>query len=209
MSKSVIFDVGCVLLDWDIYALYRKLLPDDAAIAEFVAEVDLLHHNLEFDRGTPFAEGIAALAERFPHRKELLQAFDTRWQETVTGPIAGTVEILTELKSAPVPLYAITNFAREKWQLATERFEFLNSSFIDVAVSAHEGLVKPDPEIYNRLLQRNGLAAERCIFIDDSEKNVVGAADVGIDAIHFTDPAQLRRDLLSRGLPLNSTGTCV
>ncbi|MEM9356637.1 MAG: HAD family phosphatase [Pseudomonadota bacterium] len=207
MSKTVIFDVGCVLLDWDIYRLYRQLLPTDQAIAEFMDEVDLLHHNLEFDRGTPFREGIAALVARFPHRKELLEAFDTRWEETVSGTIEGSIQILDELKSAQVPLYAITNFAREKWQLATSRFDFLNTSFIDVVVSAHEGLVKPEPEIYHRLLLRNQLAAENCIFIDDSEKNARGAADVGIDAILFTNPVQLRRDLLSRGLPLKSNGT--
>ncbi|MEM7751600.1 MAG: HAD family phosphatase [Pseudomonadota bacterium] len=206
MSKAVIFDVGCVLLDWDIYRLYRQMLPTDQAIAEFIDEVDLLHHNLEFDRGTSFQEGIAALVARFPHRKELLEAFDTRWGDTVSGAIDGSVEILEELKSAQVPVYAITNFARDKWHWATSRFDFLNHSFIDVVVSAHEGLVKPEPEIYNLLLQRNQLAAASCIFIDDSAKNVRGAADVGIDAIHFVEPAQLRRDLLSRGLPLKPNG---
>ncbi len=206
MSKTVIFDVGCVLLDWDIYRLYRQLLPTDQAIAEFIDEVDLLHHNLEFDRGTPFQEGIAALVARFPHRKELLEAFDTRWEDMLAGTIEGSIEILDELKSAQVPLYAITNFAREKWELATSRFDFLNTSFIDVVVSAHEELVKPEPEIYHRLLKRNQLTAASCVFIDDSAKNVRGAADVGIDAILFTDSTQLRRDLLSRGLPLKSNG---
>ena len=207
MSKAVIFDVGRVLIQWDIYTLYRKLLPDDDAITAFIDEVDLYHHNLEFDRGTPIAEGIAALVRKFPHHKHLLEAFATRWEETVPGPVHGSVEILAELEAAAVPLYAITNFARETWQQTTKRFEFLQSSFIDIAVSAHEGVVKPDPDIYNRLLERNQLSAKNCIFIDDSEKNVVGAADVGIDAILFVDPQQLRRDLRSRGLPLKPVGT--
>ena len=206
MSKAVIFDVGRVLIHWDIHLLYRKLLPNDDMIAEFIDEVDLYHHNLEFDRGIPIAEGIAALVEKFPHRKQLLQAFATRWEETVPGAIDGSVEILTELKAAHVPLYAITNFARENWQQTTARFPFLSDSFIDIVVSAHEGLVKPDPEIYNRLLQRNQLTAENSIFIDDTEKNVSGAVDVGIDAILFVDPQQLRRDLLKRGLPLKAIG---
>ena len=206
MSTAVIFDVGRVLIQWDIYALYRKLLSDDDAITAFIDEVDLYHHNLEFDRGTPIADGVAALVDKFPHRKQLLEAFAARWQETVPGAIDGSVEILVELKTANVPLYAITNFARETWAQTTKRFGFLNDHFLDIVVSAHEGVVKPEPDIYHRLLQRNQLVAENCIFIDDSEANVVGAAGVGIDAILFIEPQQLRQDLRSRGLPIKPTG---
>ena len=209
MIKSVIFDVGRVLLDWDVYLLYRKLLPNDKAIADFIDEVDLLRHNLEFDRGTPIDIGIAALVEEFPHCKELLEAFDKRWDETVPGAIGGSVEILSELKNEDVPLYAITNFARDTWRRTTARFEFLTSSFIDIVVSAHEGIIKPNPEIYKLLLQRNQLRAEDCVFIDDSEQNVIGARAVGIDAIHFIGPSQLREELLARDLPLKPIGKCV
>ena len=209
MTKSVIFDIGRVLLDWDVYLLYRKLLPNDEAIAEFMDEVDLLRHNLEFDRGTPIDKGIAALVEEFPHRRELLEAFDKRWDETVPGAIEGSVEILSELKHEEVPLYAITNFARETWQRTTNRFEFLTSSFIDIVVSGHEGMIKPDAQIYKLLLHRNQLRAENCVFIDDSEKNVIGARAVGIDAIQFFSPAQLRQELLARDLPIQPIGNLV
>lgn len=207
MSKTVIFDVGQVLIHWDVFILYRKLLPDDEAVAAFIDEVDLFSHNLEFDRGVPMQERLALLADEFPHRKPLLEVFETRWQETVPGAVEGSVEILSELKASAVPLYAITNFARENWHPTTERFAFLNDTFVDIVVSAHEGIIKPDPAIYNLLLQRNQLSAEECVFIDDSERNVAGAAAVGIDAIHFKDPEQLRQDLRQRGLPLKPTGT--
>ena len=82
----------------------------------------------------------------------------------------------------------------------------MTSSFIDIVVSAHEGIIKPNPEIYQLLLQRNQLRAEDCVFIDDSEKNVIGARAVGIDAIHFIDPSQLRQELLARDLPLKPIG---
>ena len=52
--------------------------------------------------------------------------------------------------SSGVALYAITNFAKEKWQLTTDRFPFLTESFRDIAVSGLEGVVKPEPEIYQR-----------------------------------------------------------
>ena len=89
-ERAVIFDVGRVLIEWDVYRLYRTLLPSDAEIDAFLAETELMRHNVEFDRGMPFSTGIAELCERFPHRRELLEAFDERWEETVPGPIDGT-----------------------------------------------------------------------------------------------------------------------
>jgi len=200
MPRAVVFDVGCVLIQWDVYALYRKLLPNDAAITAFIDEVDLFAHNLEFDRGRPFADGVRELSAAFPHHAALIRAFDERWEETVTGPIQGTVDILEALKQDGVPLYAITNFASEKWALTGKRFPFLVSSFIDVVVSGDEGTIKPDREIFERLLQRNALSAENCLFIDDTEKNVAGAKAVGMDGVQFTSPQQLRYDLEARGL---------
>ena len=63
-------------------------------------------------------------------------------------------------------------------------------------------MLKPDPEIYHLLLERYGLKAQDCVFIDDVEKNVEGARAVGMHAIHFTGPDQLRHDLAALGFPV-------
>ena len=99
-----------------------------------------------------------------------------------------------------VPLFAITNFAGPKWAESVARFPFLGASFRDVVVSGHEGVVKPDPEIFRRCLDRNGLSAAACVFVDDSAANVAGAAAVGLDAIRFTSVEALRPELAERGL---------
>jgi 2-haloacid dehalogenase len=101
-----------------------------------------------------------------------------------------------------VPLYAITNFSAEKWAEARGRFPFLGL-FRDVVVSAEERLLKPDPAIYRALLDRNDIDPRRAVFIDDSAKNVAGAAAVGMAAIHFTGADALRADLRDLGLPLS------
>ena len=62
-------------------------------------------------------------------------------------------------------------------------------------VSGKEKTVKPGPRIYRILLERYGLRAEECIFIDDNPKNTAGAEAVGIRGLVFQDAAQLRRDL--------------
>jgi 2-haloacid dehalogenase len=67
-------------------------------------------------------------------------------------------------------------------------------------VSGDERLVKPDPAIYRLLLDRNGLEASSCLFIDDSPKNVAGAKAVGMKAHHFTSPEALRAYLAEAGI---------
>lgn len=199
---TVVFDIGNVLIHWNPRHLYRGLFADEAAMERFLAEVCTDAWNLEMDRGgQTWAEAVAEKTSLFPEHADLIRAYDERWDEMVTGPIEGSVEILAELEAAGVPVYAITNFSAEKYERAKERFDFLHR-FRDTVVSAHERLLKPDPRIYRALLDRNGLAAAEAVFIDDSPRNVAGAEAVGMAALLFTDPARLRRDLAGLGLPV-------
>lgn len=196
---SVVFDVGNVLIRWDPRFLYRKLFAEEAAMERFLAEVCTEAWNLEQDRGRSWAEAVAERVALFPGQAALIRAYAERWQEMVPGPVEGTPELLAGLHAAGVPLYAITNFSAEKYAETRARFPFLGL-FRDVVVSAHERLVKPDPEIYRVLLARNRLEAGRCLFIDDSERNVRGAEAVGMRAHHFRDAAGLARALAALGL---------
>jgi 2-haloacid dehalogenase len=199
-APALIFDIGNVLLRWDPRLLYRTLLPDDAAIDAFFAEIGFDAWNTGFDRGTAWDHGVAAHSALHPARAELIAAFHHRWHETLPGPVDGAPELMAELAAAGIPLYAITNFSSAKFAETRERFPFLATAFRDVVVSGDEGLLKPDPEIYRRCLARNGLAAAGSIFVDDSPKNVEGARAVGIDAIQFTTIPALRHTLTLRGL---------
>ncbi len=198
-ASVVVFDVGNVLIEWDPEHLYRKLIPDAAARADFLARICTMEWNLEQDRGRRWAAAVAERTALFPDHAPLIAAYSDRWHEMVPGEVPGSVAILERLREAGVPLYAITNFSSEKFAEAQARFPFL-TRFIDVVVSAEEGLLKPDPAIYRRLLDRNGLAASDCLFIDDSEKNVIGARAVGMRAHHFRDAAGLAAALRAEGL---------
>ncbi|WP_439548008.1 HAD family hydrolase [Falsiroseomonas sp.] len=199
-ASVVVFDVGNVLIEWDPEHLYRKLIPDAAGRADFLARICTMEWNLEQDRGRRWAAAVAERTSLFPDQAPLIAAYSDRWHEMVPGEVPGSVAILERLREAGVPLYAITNFSSEKFAEAQARFPFL-TRFIDVVVSAEEGLLKPDPAIYRRLLDRNGLAASDCLFIDDSEKNVIGARAVGMRAHHFRDAAGLAAALRAEGLP--------
>ncbi len=202
MSRTVIFDVGGVLIHWDIRLVYRGILPDEAAIDAFLAETGWHAWNLKLDRGGRWDEAVEALSARFPHYRALIEAAHHQWHDSVPGAIDGTVEILDALHGAGTPLYAITNFSVEKWRETQDRFPFLKARFRDVVVSGEERRIKPDPAIYRLCLERNDLAAGDCIFVDDSPRNIAAASALGIDGIVFTDPDTLRRDLSERGFPL-------
>lgn len=198
---NVVFDIGNVLIRWDPRNLYRRLLPDEERMEWFLGNVCTDAWNLEQDRGRTWAEAVAERTALFPDHADLIRAYDTGWHEMVPGAIEGSVALLEELRAAAVPDYAITNFSAEKFAEATMRFPFL-ARFRDTVVSAREGILKPDPAIYRLLLDRNGLAAGETVFVDDNAKNVAGAAAVGMAAIHFTDPEDLRHRLRDLGLPL-------
>jgi 2-haloacid dehalogenase len=197
--QVVVFDLGGVLIDWNPRHLYRKLIEDEAIIEWFLAEVCHTAWNEEQDRGRSFAAAIEEAAARHPEYRPLIEAYFERWAEMMAGEIEGSVAILEELKSAGYELHALTNWSAETFPHARERFTFLEW-FESILVSADVSLIKPDPAIFQLLLERIGRTPAECIYIDDNPKNVASAAALGFDAIAFRSAAQLRAELEGRGL---------
>ena len=198
---AVIFDIGNVLIPFNPRWLFRKMMPDEASIDRFFEETGFEAWNLEMDAGRPFAEGIAAHSRRFPHYRPYFEAFFQRWHETVGEPIVESIEMLQTLQQKGVRTYALTNFSAETFPLALARFPFL-ANFDGCLVSGCEGLVKPDPAIYQLLLQRYAITATRAVFIDDKLENVEAAQALGLHGIHFVAPTPVRLALRALGLPL-------
>ncbi len=196
---NIVFDLGNVVLRWDPRFLYRKIFTDDAKLEWFLTHVCSPDWNLEQDRGRSFADAVKELAKVHPGHAAEIGAYDLRWHETLPHAIEGTVTILDELAARGASLYAITNWNSEKFRETRARFPVLER-FRDIVVSGDEKMVKPDPAIYRLLLERNGIAAAQCLFIDDSARNVTGAEAVGMMGHHFVSPETLRADLAARGV---------
>ena len=196
---TAVFDLGAVLIDWNPRYLYRSLFADVVDMEHFLATICTLDWNAEQDRGRSLADGTAALIAEHPEHADLIEAYYGRWDEMVGHPIAGTVEIAAELKAAGIRLIALSNWSTETFPRARHRLDVLDA-FDGVLLSGAVGLIKPDPQIYQVVLERHEIDVRRAIFIDDSVRNVEAAARAGFDAIHFTSPDQLRRDLTHRGL---------
>ena len=199
--KAVVFDLGGVLIDWDVRYLYRTLLPDEAAIGTFLSEVAFTEWNAALDEGRDWDEAIEWLATRHPGRRDLITAFRDRWEETLGGPIVATVDILEELRAAGVRTFALSNWSRRTFDIAEPRFPFLER-FEHVVISGDVGAGKPDPRMYREVLERGHLRSESTVFVDDTLANVEAARTLGMIGVRYTDPGALRGDLLELGLPL-------
>ncbi len=123
-----------------------------------------------------------------------IRAYHTRWEEMVPGHFPETVELLAALRQRDVSLHVLSNFSAETYPLIRARYDFLGW-FDSHMLSADVDLAKPDPAIYKLLLARIGRQPYECLFIDDSEPNVLAARELGIEAIHFISPEGLRIEL--------------
>jgi 2-haloacid dehalogenase len=196
----VVFDLGGVLIDWDPRHLYRKLFAgDEAAMEQFLATVCTHEWNRRQDAGRSFAEGARLLKAEHPDKAELIDAYHARFDEMLAGPIAGSVEILAELRDRGIPLYGLTNWSSETYPAALHRFAFLRW-FRGILVSGEVEVIKPDPRIFALLVERFAVEPQRAVYIDDVEANVAAARCFGMHAIHFTTPAKLREELVGLGL---------
>jgi 2-haloacid dehalogenase len=196
----VVFDLGGVLIDWDPRYLYRKLFNGDTeAMEEFLATVCTQSWNEQQDAGRPFADACAALKLLHPHKADLIDAWFLRYDETLGGPISGTVEIFAELNSRGVPLYALSNWSAETFPAALKRFDFLQW-FKGIMLSGEVKLLKPDPRIFKLFLETFSIDPAVSVYIDDRELNVEAATACGMHGIVFTEAATLRAELTRLGL---------
>jgi 2-haloacid dehalogenase len=197
---AVIFDVGNVLYGWDPESFLARQLPEDEARLRFIEDVDLWGWHDTLDAGRPFAEAAAELSEKFPDYAALISAWGERFGETISDPVPGVHGVVADLAERGVPLFAITNFSADFWAPFRRREDAFFRRFRDILVSGEEKLLKPDPAIYYRALDRFGLKPAQALFVDDRRINVEGAEAVGMLGHLFTDADDLRRRLTKEGL---------
>lgn len=199
MVSAVVFDIGRVLVQWRMAALYERLIADPSRREWFLREVVTEAWHAQHDAGVPLAQMIAERTAEYPDCAGLIAAYADHWLETVPGPVPGTHELVQALAGRRVPLYAITNFGADTWAMFRPTFPILDH-MRDIVVSGHERLIKPGAEIYHLAARRFGHAPGRMLFIDDSRPNVDAAEALGWQVHHFTDAGRLEADLKARRL---------
>lgn len=197
--KAVLWDIGNVIVRWNPRTLYDKFFKEPAEVDRFLSHVCTMEWHVAHDLGVTFADNRARLLPRFPEYAEAIHAWETRWWDMFSGPIPQTEAAIEALHAAGVPQYGVTNMSHEVFDGVTAMspaFKRLQ----DYVVSAHDGVIKPDPAFYALACERFGLAPSEVLFFDDSEWNVRAAQAFGFDTHHFTDPAAVRPALEARGL---------
>jgi 2-haloacid dehalogenase len=198
--NTIVFDLGAVLIDWNPRYLYRKIFNTEKEVTWFLENICTHDWNEKQDAGRSFEEATNELLAKFPEYEIPIRAWYGRWQETISGSIQGTVEILKEIRdSKKYKLYALTNWSAETFPWALENFEFLHW-FQGIVVSGHEKTRKPFPEFFQILFDRYKINPAQALFIDDSLRNINGSLEVGMPGIHFQSPMQLRVELVNRGI---------
>lgn len=199
MIRSIVFDMGNVLLRFDTRGLVRSHTGSDG-------DADLLWRAgpggpwwNRLDRGGDEGEVLEGILRDLPERLwPNARAMMERWDDFLT-PIPETVALAKELGEKGYGLYLLSNTPR-RFQRFRTKLPVLEQ-FDGLVRSCDEGLLKPDPALYRVLFDRYGLKPEECFFIDDNPMNVECAWHLGMRAHRFQgDVTALRRELRDCGV---------
>ena len=195
MIKNVIFDLGRV-----IYTFWPR---EDLVNLGFSEErADLFTERvfgnpiwLEYDRGMySMPELVNKLSEDFPDmEQDLKRVFDEGWVDRVITIMPPNLEFFYEVKKRGFGIYILTNFPEDSFAHCRARDAFFDDAD-GIVVSAHEKLVKPEPEIYHCILNRYNLVPEESLFIDDNPTNIAVAKELGLHGIIFNNLEQGKRE---------------
>lgn len=197
--ENVIFDFGGVLVEWNSDFFYRSYFGDDALMQRFYTETGIKTLNKEIDKGLPFDYALKSIAEKYPQYRQPILLWKNAWNKMLGDTIEGSIKILHSLNQKGYSLYGLTNWSAETFPYAYYTHAFFQI-FKDIVVSGREKIAKPDPEIYELCINRNNIEKTKSVFIDDNQENVVTAQRVGMRAILFKNPEQLRNDLYAMGV---------
>ena len=194
--KTIIFDLGGVLIDWNPEYLYLDIFEGDRVkMNAFFEQVCTMDWNENQDAGYPLSKATEDRIALFPEYETLIKIYYGRWEEMLGEAITGSVQILKKLINDPkFRVVALTNWSAETFPVALKRFDFLHW-FEGIVVSGTEKTRKPYPEIYQITLDRFNIAPSETLFIDDNLRNIKGAEAIGINGIHFSSPEKLIIDL--------------
>lgn len=193
-TPNIILDFGNVLIKWEPELIYKEHFGDEAKAWWFLRHVANIDWRQRIDAGESMDTCIREQQAKYPDCAEAIELYRRRWRDMLTGEVPGMRETITQLKNSGHEIYGLTNWSMETFPEARERFGILQ--MIDrYVVSGAEGYVKPDPRLFNILLNRYHLQAKDCIFVDDNPDNVEAACRMGMEGIIFHDADDLRKKL--------------
>lgn len=189
MIKSVIFDFGNVLIDWNPAYLFLPYFNGNEEKCRFFTDnVCNREWFTRMDRGESMDKCVAELQSQYPEYADAVATFRDRWFDMCNGEIPGMLELIQDLKAKGLNIYGLTNWPAETFDEARHRFKTI-ASIDNIVVSSLVKLAKPEPEIFELLISKYDLNPAECVFIDDRKDNVDAAIKLGMSGIVFPGTA--------------------
>lgn len=195
MVKNVIFDVGGVLLEWNPAKFLKQMELPSHFVQVFESLLWAMH-----DGGLVSREELVAKLPEHVDREVFLCCI--KKLAPFLAPIPETIDLLHALRRKGYKVYILSNMPEEMHQELTQLHDFFaypEGQLFSYQVKA----IKPQPQIYEALLQRYKLYPKESVFIDDRLDNVVAAERLQIKAIHCLSPLQVRKELEALGISVS------
>lgn len=196
---TLIFDLGKVLVRYD----FRKLLADlkyDEETAQAVTDAMFLSPQwTEGDRGVKTEEEILqSFIDNNPaYEQEIRQTFEEMGR--TISLYSYTKDWMKYLKKRGYKLYILSNFSKPLYDRCQKELKFLE--LMDGGYMSWQiHCLKPEPEIFQKLLSDFQIDPSKAVFLDDMIDNVAEARAQGLNAIHFTGRKQALKQLLEFGV---------
>ena len=188
--EKIIFDLGRVLVKFNVRNLFRKIITTEEEIDYFLQNICTWEWHIQQDLVQDTSQVSAPLVQQFPKYQEAIEAFYGRFLEMIEGTYEKNVKLAMDLKQKGYPIYILSNFPGDQYDKYEKHNSFLQI-FDDKIISGHVGLAKPDTKIYQFAIDKFHLTPERSLFIDDKIENIEGAKQLGIQTIHLQNPDEL------------------
>lgn len=199
MIKTVIFDLGKVLIPFDFTRGYRSLekfgsVPA-AEIPRRLASTDLVHR---FESGMVEPKDFVAEFSRVLDLHISYDQFCEIWSSIFLPDPLIPESLLAGIRQR-FRLLLLSNTNAIHFEMLERTYPLLGQ-FHDKVLSYRVRAMKPSPAIYREAITRAGCRAEECFFTDDIADYVTAAKREGMDAVQFESRAQIERELLARGI---------
>ena len=196
---TLIFDIGNVLAKYDWKKLLKELGYDEKTGTAVAKAVFLSKEWAEADRGILSEEELLQtfISNAPDYEKEIRETFDAVGKTIST--YSYTKDWLSYLKTRGYKIYILSNFAKPVYDRCINELDFLN--LVDGGYMSWQiHCIKPEPEIYQKLITDFEIVPQKAVFIDDLMDNIAEARALGFHAVHFTSKKNAVRQLLDFGV---------
>jgi len=190
-----LFDLGGVFFDWNPKYFYNNLFLYQDDLNFFLKHVCNDEWNTQQDSGRSIEEAINERIIKFPKYKNEIKLYYSNHRNMIRGIYQNSVNILSSLNEKNIPCFVLSNWSAETFVGMIDEYPFLKK-FNGIMISGEEKIIKPQPEIFYRAIDKYQLIPSETVFIDDKLDNINASIKLGFKTIHLVDPKQIEKEII-------------